>query len=232
MKKERLSVDQIVCHLFDMEGLLAQGLPVDEACRKIGISEKNYQRWHRMYGGQKPAHVKCMEAFEASDKSGDVTEMLAKFSELQLHQSEGRAPRGVGFVLARKLSILTQVKSMCASMVKKPTARTSREVWERPEAGSDVVQNKVHEVIVDEFSKMIRFYMNRTKKNNQPVNANMVTNISVEMKGDVGKQVSAALLSYFTGYELPSKLHGQLEDGWRKLGAHIELLARSAKIPQ
>ncbi len=229
MKAKRLSVDQIAIHLSDMEDLLGQGLKVDEACRKIGISENSYQRWRREYGGRKPDHLRCLESFEAADKSRDVIEMLDNFTELRRHLKEGRTPRKVGFALARKISLLTKAHDICANASFKPSAKLSSESWDHPDADSDIVQTKVHDALVDEFSKMIHFYMARAEKTGQSVRSDLVTDASIDVKGNVGKQVSSALASYFAGLELPKNQIQQLKDGWSLLGAYIEQLLRSAK---
>jgi len=51
--RKRFSVEQIINHLREAEVLLAQGKTVGEICRRLGVSEQSYYRWHQEYGGLK-----------------------------------------------------------------------------------------------------------------------------------------------------------------------------------
>jgi len=51
MSRKRFSVEQIINHLGEAEGLLVQGKTVGEICRQIGVSEQIHYRWRREYGG-------------------------------------------------------------------------------------------------------------------------------------------------------------------------------------
>jgi len=44
MARKRFTVEQIIHHLREAEGLLAQGRTVGEVCRRIGVSEQSYYR--------------------------------------------------------------------------------------------------------------------------------------------------------------------------------------------
>jgi len=230
MNNKSLTVEQIVVNLWETKRLVATGKTVVEACQKVGISEANYQRWLREHDGEIPAHIKSLEAFKSADKSGDIIKMLDSFLELVRHGNEGHAAKETGFALSRKLSILNRAYDMRPDPDKKTKVKFSTEVWERAEAGSSVAVDKIHEAIKDEFRKIIRFYLAYAEKTNQPVEGGLVSNISVNVKGDIGEQVSAALLSYFSGYELPNNQLLQLETGWQTLGANIEQLVRRFKV--
>src|SRR5207253_4547636 len=47
VKKKRFSVEQITSVLQQVGG----GMPVGDACRRVGISEQTFYRWKKEYGG-------------------------------------------------------------------------------------------------------------------------------------------------------------------------------------
>lgn len=51
MPKRRLNPEQVVTMLRQIEVMIAQGKPVQLACREAGISDKSYYRWRKEYGG-------------------------------------------------------------------------------------------------------------------------------------------------------------------------------------
>jgi putative transposase len=48
--RNRYSPEQIISYLREAEVLLSKGSTVLEICRKIGIAEQSYYRWHNKYG--------------------------------------------------------------------------------------------------------------------------------------------------------------------------------------
>jgi putative transposase len=48
------SPQQIVRHLREAEGKLANGATIPEVAREIGISETTFHRWKRQYGRMSP----------------------------------------------------------------------------------------------------------------------------------------------------------------------------------
>ena len=52
------SFSQIVAKLRHVDVLIAQGRPVAEAVRSIGVTQFTYYRWRREYGGLKADQVK------------------------------------------------------------------------------------------------------------------------------------------------------------------------------
>lgn len=209
---------------------MANGQSLAEACEKSGISEKNYQRWLREHDGQKPAHVKCLEEFIAADKSSNVVKMPDSFGELVGHINEGHAPRGVGFALQRKLAILSRIKNVCPDPDNKPVVSFSSEPWESGNA-QDLQLDKVHEALKDEFNKMTRFYMAFIQKTGGQLAGDLISGISVNVKGDAGKHVAIAMLTYFSGYEIPQKQQVLLNVGWRALSDIIDQLGRLLAPP-
>ena len=53
MSKKRHKAEEIVAKLRQVEVLTAQGRPVAEAVRAIGVTEVTYYRWRSEYGGLK-----------------------------------------------------------------------------------------------------------------------------------------------------------------------------------
>ena len=67
MAGKRSTPEQIVAKLRQVEVLMAQGKPVAEAVRAIGISEPSYYRWRADYGGLKLDQVKRLKQLEAEN---------------------------------------------------------------------------------------------------------------------------------------------------------------------
>lgn len=51
MPKKRLSAEQIVALLRQVEVATAQGKSIGIVCREAGISDQSYFRWRKEYGG-------------------------------------------------------------------------------------------------------------------------------------------------------------------------------------
>jgi putative transposase len=64
MPKKRLSAEQIVTLLRQIEVLMAQGKSVGIACREAGISDQSYYRWRKEYGGLDLDSAKRMKELE------------------------------------------------------------------------------------------------------------------------------------------------------------------------
>jgi putative transposase len=54
MKKSKFTDQQIAFALQQAEG----GTPVEEVCRKMGISQATFFRWKKVYGGLMPSEVR------------------------------------------------------------------------------------------------------------------------------------------------------------------------------
>ena len=50
MSRKRYTIEQIISMLREAEVALAQGQPVGQACRALGVSEQSYYRWRKEYG--------------------------------------------------------------------------------------------------------------------------------------------------------------------------------------
>jgi transposase-like protein len=69
MARKRHKAEEIVAKLRQVEVLTAQGRPVAEAVRSIGVTEVTYYRWRSEYGGLKGDQVKRLKELEAENNS-------------------------------------------------------------------------------------------------------------------------------------------------------------------
>ena len=67
MARKRHKAEEIVAKLRQVEVLTAQGRPVAEAIRSIGVTEVTYYRWRSEYGGLKGVQVKRLKELEAEN---------------------------------------------------------------------------------------------------------------------------------------------------------------------
>jgi len=64
MSKKRVSTEQIIMKLREVEVLTSQGQSVGMACRNVGIVEQTYYRWRKEYGGLKLDQAKRLKSLE------------------------------------------------------------------------------------------------------------------------------------------------------------------------
>ena len=67
MARKRHTADEIVAKLRQVDVLMAQGKPVAEAVRMIGVTEVTYYRWRNEYGGLKGDQVKRLKELETEN---------------------------------------------------------------------------------------------------------------------------------------------------------------------
>ena len=67
MASKRHTAEEIVSKLRQVDVLTAQGRPVAEAVRAIGVSKVTYYRWRSEYGGLKLDQVKRLKHLEAEN---------------------------------------------------------------------------------------------------------------------------------------------------------------------
>jgi putative transposase len=67
MARKRHKAEEIVARLRQVDVLTAQGRPVAEAVRTIGVMEVTYYRWRVEYGRLKGDQVKRMKELEAEN---------------------------------------------------------------------------------------------------------------------------------------------------------------------
>ena len=67
MPRKKHKAEEIVAKLRQVDVLTAQGRPVAEAVRSIGVTEVTYYRWRSEYGGLKADQVKRLKELEAEN---------------------------------------------------------------------------------------------------------------------------------------------------------------------
>ena len=78
MKTKTYSPEQIVKLLREVEAAQADGKPVEEACRSLGISTSSYHRWKNQYGGMKTDEVKRLKELEKENER--LKQLVAELS--------------------------------------------------------------------------------------------------------------------------------------------------------
>jgi len=64
MPKTRYTPEEIIQHLRTVELETGRGLPVLDACRKLGSTEQTYDRWKKEYGGLRVDQAKRLKSLE------------------------------------------------------------------------------------------------------------------------------------------------------------------------
>jgi transposase-like protein len=64
MARKRHSTEQIIQKLRQVEVLVAQGAPMADAIRQIGVTEQTYYRWRTSYGGMRIDQAKRLKELE------------------------------------------------------------------------------------------------------------------------------------------------------------------------
>jgi putative transposase len=64
MKKSRFTDQQVAFALQQAE----TGTPVEEVCRKMGISQATFFRWKKFYGGLMPSEVRKLKNLEEENR--------------------------------------------------------------------------------------------------------------------------------------------------------------------
>ncbi len=67
MARKRLTAEEIVAKLRQVDVLSSQGKTVAEAVRAIEVTEVTYYRWRKEYGGLKGDQVKRLKELEAEN---------------------------------------------------------------------------------------------------------------------------------------------------------------------
>ena len=72
MKKKRFSIEQITAVLQQAE----TGIPVNELCRQVGVSEQTFYRWKKVYGGLAPSEAR--ELKQLRDENTKLKRVVAE----------------------------------------------------------------------------------------------------------------------------------------------------------
>ena len=90
MPRRRFGPEEIISRLREAEILLAKGATVAEACRKLGVTENNYYRWRKEYGGLDVVQAKRLKELEKENQR--LKKLLAeKDLDLEILKEAGRA---------------------------------------------------------------------------------------------------------------------------------------------
>ena len=81
MARKRHTAEEIVTKLRQVDVLTAQGRPVAEAIRSIGVTEVTYYRWRNEYGGLKGDQVRRLKELEVEN-----ARLRRAVSDLTLHK--------------------------------------------------------------------------------------------------------------------------------------------------
>ena len=73
MKKSKFSEAQIAFALKQSETV-----PVEEICRKMGISQATFYNWKKKYGGMDPSELRRLRQLE--DENSKLKKMVAELS--------------------------------------------------------------------------------------------------------------------------------------------------------
>jgi putative transposase len=84
MPKRRLSAEQIVVLLRQIEVLMSQGKAAGVACREAGISQQSYYRWRKEYGGLEVDQAKRMKELERENIECLNQEIFYSLKEAQV----------------------------------------------------------------------------------------------------------------------------------------------------
>ncbi len=96
MPKKRHKAEEIVAKLRQVEVLTAQGKPVAEAIRSIGVTEVTYYRWRNEYGGLKGDQVKRLKELEVENTPlrRAVSDLTLECEKVTLLRGSLRSARG------------------------------------------------------------------------------------------------------------------------------------------
>jgi len=73
--KRKHKAEEVVAMVRDAEVELGKGVPVEEVCRKLDISQPTLFRWRHKYGGLSTPEAKRLKVLEKENK--ELKEMLA-----------------------------------------------------------------------------------------------------------------------------------------------------------
>jgi len=74
MKRSKFTDSQVAFILRQAE----EGQPVEEVCRKAGISQQTYYRWRKKYGGLMPSEMKRLKQLE--EENANLKKLVADLS--------------------------------------------------------------------------------------------------------------------------------------------------------
>lgn len=78
MAGKRLTPEQIVAKLKEIEVLQASGKDIALACKAAGVSDKSYYRWRKEYGGLKSDQARRFKELE--NENARLKRLVAELS--------------------------------------------------------------------------------------------------------------------------------------------------------
>ena len=67
-KTQRPTPEPVIATLREAEVELADGQPVPQVCRKLGVSEQTYYRWRKEYGGVRTDQARRLKDLERENQ--------------------------------------------------------------------------------------------------------------------------------------------------------------------
>lgn len=86
MKRSKFTEEQIAFALKQAE----VGTPIEEVCRKMGISDATFYNWRKKYGGLGPSELKRLKQLEEENSK------LKRLCQGRLLLLDGTRPCGTG----------------------------------------------------------------------------------------------------------------------------------------
>ena len=68
MARKRFKVDEIINKLREAEIHQSKGMSLQDACRKIDVTEQTYYRWRKEYGGLRIDQAKKLRELEKENQ--------------------------------------------------------------------------------------------------------------------------------------------------------------------
>lgn len=68
MARKRFKVDEIINKLREAEIHQSKGMSLQDACRKIDVTEQTYYRWRKEYGGLRIDQAKRLRELEKENQ--------------------------------------------------------------------------------------------------------------------------------------------------------------------
>ena len=115
MARKRHKPEEIVAKLRQVDVLIAQGTPVADAIRSIGVTEVTYYRWRQEYGGLRSDQVKRLKELETENarlRKAVSDLMLDKLILQEAAKGNFQAPHA-----AASASSMCEVSWVCPSAV-------------------------------------------------------------------------------------------------------------------
>jgi transposase-like protein len=68
MARKRYGIEEIIPKLREVEIHLSKGVALEDACRKIGVTEQTYYRWRKEYGGLRMDQARRLRQLEKENQ--------------------------------------------------------------------------------------------------------------------------------------------------------------------